>query len=425
MSDSAHKSLSDSLRAFSYRDFRLLWLASLLSLISFFMVMIARGWLVLERTDSAFLVTAIAATSMVPMFFFSAFGGAVADRMNRRTVLIVGEVGNFVILIFQGLLLVAGLLETWHLFALALVNGIVFSMMHPARSALVPNVVGPGEIASGVAMYTTIFSGSQLVGPAVAGYLINLYGMNVAFLVPAFLLIPSVALVLPLRVATSAQAFSRAAPSSVMKSLAEGWLYVWRRQLFLGLMLLGLVGTLCGIPYHSLLPVFARDVLDVGPDGLGLLSALAGVGGIVGGFVIAFYSSSRQLRYLVFIGGVGMGVAIVLFAVSTVFVVSLITVALVGFMMHVFLTSNVALIQIGCPDDLRGRVMGIRMIVMGIGPLGMVILGAGAELTSPAISMAVMGAIGIALTLVVGLAIPALRGDEEAIGKGEAVAADD
>ena len=420
----AHTSLPRSLRAFGYGDFRLLWLASLVSLVSFFMVLIARGWLVLERTDSAFLVTAISAISMVPMFFFSAFGGVIADRLNRRTVLILGEVANFVILLVQGLLLVANLLETWHLFALALLNGTAFSLMHPARSALVPNVVGPRDITSGVVMYSTIFSASQLIGPAMAGYIIHLTSMSVTFLVPAFLLVPAVALILPIRVSPSVVATGQGGAVSVIGTLIEGWLYVWHRQVFLGLMLLGLVGTFFGIPYNSLLPVFARDVLDVGADGLGLLAALAGVGGIVGGFTIAFFSSSRQLKYLVFIGGIGLGLAIVLFAISTVFVLSLVLVSLVGFMLHVFLTSNVALVQIACPDYIRGRVMGIRMIVMGVGPLGMVLLGAGAELLNPATSMALMGALGVVLTVAIGLAMPALRGAEVAVAEEAAGVAD-
>lgn len=420
----ARSSLPGSLRALAYRDFRYLWLASLVSLVSFFMVLIARGWLVLERTDSAFLVTAVSAISMVPMFFFSAFGGAIADRLNRRTILILGELANFVILLVQGLLLVANLLETWHLFALALLNGIAFSLMHPARSALVPNVVGPGEITSGVVLYSTIFSVSQLIGPALAGYIIHLTSMSITFLVPAFLLVPAVALVMPLRVSQARVGAGQNTSGSIMRSLFEGWLYVWHRQVFLGLMLLGLVGTFFGIPYNSLLPVFARDVLDVGADGLGLLAALAGVGGIVGGFTIAFFSSPRQLRYLVFLGGIGMGLAIVLFALSTEFVLSLALVALVGFMLHIFLTSNVALVQVACPDYIRGRVMGMRMIVMGVGPLGMVLLGAGAELLSPATSMALMGAIGVILTVAIGLAMPALREAEVAVEEEAAGLAD-
>ena len=119
-----------------------------------------------------------------------------------------------------------------------------------------------------------------------------------------------------------------------------------------------------------------------------------------------------------------MGLAIVLFALSTVFVLSLVLVSLVGFMLHIFLTSNVALVQIACPDYIRGRVMGIRMIVMGVGPVGMVLLGAGAELLSPATSMALMGALGVVLTIAIGLAMPALREAEVAVEEEAASFAD-
>ena len=172
------------LRAFAYPQFRIFWAASLISITSFFMTMIARGWLALELTDSSFMVTAVNAVGMVPMLVFSAFGGVIADRMNRRLVLIVSEAFNFTVVLALALLIVADLVNIQHVFALTLLHGVGFALGMPARAATVSNLVEQKDLASGVALFTTIFSAGQLVGPALAGYLINSYGMGSASSLP-------------------------------------------------------------------------------------------------------------------------------------------------------------------------------------------------------------------------------------------------
>ena len=396
------------LRAFTYTPFRILWAASLISFISFFMILTARGWLLQRETGDPFQVTAIHAVAMLPMLLFSGWGGVLADRFARRNVLVIGETLNFVILGVQTALLFMGVHDVWPVYVLALANGSVFALYHPARNAMVPNVVEPRDLRSAVILFTTIFALSQIIGPGMAGYLIEWTNMSIAFLTATLVVVPAGAMALLLPTGSSNQRPS-GQPGSSWKSIMEGMEYIRARPLLIGLTLLGLVGTLFALPYNSILPVFADDILMAGPDGLGLLGLAAGVGGLFGVIMVAFFSGHRQLKLLLLGGGVILGLAILAFAVSDKFWLSLVWVSVVGFMMQVFLTSNMALLQIASPDYIRGRVIGIRLIVMGMGPFGVILLGTGAQLVDPAYSLALFGLITAGLVLLVALAIPALR----------------
>ena len=394
------------LRAFAYTPFRVLWAASLISFISFFMVLTARGWLLQRETGDPFQVTAIHAVAMLPMLLFSGWGGVLADRFTRRSVLVMGESLNFFIIGLQTVLLFLGVHDVWPVYVLALANGSVFALYHPARNAMVPNLVKPRDLRSAVILFTTIFAVSQIIGPGLAGYLIKWSSMSVTFLVATLLVLPAGAMALLLPSGSTNQ---RPAANGTWNSIMEGMQYIWERPLLIGLTLLGLVGTLFALPYNSILPVFADDILHAGPQGLGLLGVAAGVGGIFGVITVAFFSGHRQLKVLLLGGGVILGLAILFFALSTSFPLSLALVAIVGFMMQVFLTSNMALLQIASPDYIRGRVIGIRLIVMGMGPFGVILLGTGAQFIDPAYSLALFGALTAGLVLLVAAAIPALR----------------
>ena len=397
------------LRAFAYPQFRLLWGASLISIMTFFMVLIARGWLVLVMTDSPFLVTSVTAVGMLPTLVLSPFGGAIADRLSRRTILIVAEVANLILLLIMALLLFADVIQVWHVFALSVLNGAAFSLSMPARAATVADVVGQRDLASGVALFSTIFSAGQLIGPALAGYLLNSYGMDVAFLVPCLLLVPAIPVLMLLRIPRPAPQIDGVSRPSVLGSILEGMVYVRRRPLLTGLLLMGLVGTVFGLPYQAILPVFARDVLDAGAAGLGGLGAMAGVGAIVGSFAVAIFSSPRQMKWLMIASAFGLGGTVALFAVSSVFLLSLALILVLGFMIQVFLTSGFTMIQLASPSHIRGRVLSIRMIVMGLGPIGIFLLGIGSETLGPQPALAIMGIAAVVLTALMLWAFPALR----------------
>ena len=408
------------MRAFGYRQFRIFWMASFLSQVSFAMVLVARGWLVLVMTDSPFLVTAANATALLPPSLGAPFTGVMADRLNRRTVLIMGEVATFVILLALSILVLEDLIEVWHVFTLSVLSGIAFAFIMPTRPAVVPNLVASRDLVNGMALYTTLVSASLFVGPAMAGYIIDARSIGAAFLTANLLLIPAVTLLLLLRVPQPTEGSEQAPSGSVLANLSEGLVYVLQRPALIGFLLIALVTAAFGAPYLTLLPVVARDILDVGPDGLGLLGAASGIGALMGAFTVAFFSSSRQIKLLLFIGGLGMGPVLILFAISSIFAVSLVIMVAVGAVLQIAFTSNITLVQMGVPDYIRGRVMGIRYVIMTAGPLGTLLLGVGAEVLGPAVALVVMGLFALVLVVVILVAIPELRQLREPTGVSDA-----
>ena len=399
---------SGPLASLNYSAFRTLWLASLISITTFFMVIIARGWLVLQMTDSTFLVAAIQAVSMIPMMFFSPIAGVIADSFERKYILILGELLNVASLLALAALLVTDQIVLWQVFALSLVSGLSFSLMMPARSAMIPNVIPFAQLPSGMALFSTIFSAGQLIGPAIAGILLDQFDLWISFLAPSLILLFSIAIMglIPTQTTTRQENLSIRTLSS---SLKEGVRYTMDSPFLVGLMLLGLGCTIFAMPYQSLLPIFAEKVLNIGADGLGFLGAAAGIGAILGSFLIAAINAPESIRRFMQWSGVLLGIWVVLFAVSSVFWVSLILSALLGLALQMFLTSNFILVQLVIPDIVRGRVIGFRMIIMGLGPIGILLLGVLAERLGPQQGLVLMGFLCIVFTVVTLLLMPALR----------------
>ena len=373
------------------------------------MAVIARGWLVLDMSDSTFLVTAINAVGMLPMLAFSLFGGAIADRINRRLVLVISDLSSFLLMAILSALIILQAVHMWHVFVLTLVHGTVFALGMPTRAATVSSLVRQKDVASGVALFTTIFSSAQLVGPALAGYLINAYGMGVPFVACCVVLVPAIVFLRHLKIETIRSDSASGEKISLMESINEGFRYVRRSSLLLGLMLMGLSTTIFAMPYQTLLPVFARDILEVGPSGLGWMGAMGGVGAIAGSITVATFSNINQMKTLMMVGGVGLGVGIVMFAICSNYLLSLVLLLFIGFLLQIFMTSNFTLVQIISPEYIRGRVLSIRMIALGMGPLGMFLLGAGSEAIGPVAATAFMAALAVLVMMAIVLAIPAIR----------------
>ena len=400
---------SGPLRALASSQFRIFWAASLLGIVSFMISTVSRGWLILDMTDSAFLVTAINAIGMLPTLVFSLFGGVIADRVNRKLVLITCDGSSSIIVILLMILVYTDTIQLWNLFALTMIHGTVFAISMPARATLVSNLVNHKDMASAIALFTSAFSVSQMVGPAMAGYLINSQGMSSPFLISGIMLMPAVILLLRLKIPGAENGNKYKDQPSVMQSIIQGLQYVLEHRVITGLILMGVATTVFAMPYQTLLPVFARDILDVGASGLGWLGGLAGVGAIIGSVTVASSSNTRFMKFLMIVGSIGLGLFLVLFAVSTNYIFSLVTIFCLGFLFQIFMTSNFTFVQLIAPDHVRGRVVSIRMIAFGLSPFGMILLGTGAESVGPGAAVAIAGLIALALILMIIIVVPSMR----------------
>ena len=223
------------------------------------------------------------------------------------------------------------------------------------------------------------------------------------------MLVPAIVFLRHLKIETIRSDSASGEKISLMESINEGFRYVRRSSLLLGLMLMGLSTTIFAMPYQTLLPVFARDILEVGPSGLGWMGAMGGVGAIAGSITVATFSNINQMKTLMMVGGVGLGVGIVMFAICSNYLLSLVLLLFIGFLLQIFMTSNFTLVQIISPEYIRGRVLSIRMIALGMGPLGMFLLGAGSEAIGPVAATAFMAALAVLVMMAIVLAIPAIR----------------
>ncbi|MDA1096955.1 MAG: MFS transporter, partial [Chloroflexi bacterium] len=222
------------LRAFRSRDYSLYWVGSVLSIASHLMFFILRGWLALEMTDSAFMVTAVATSGELPQVILSMPGGVLADRMSRKAILIIAEIVTAAILATFAILISADQMNVWYLFGLTWLLGSVFSLGIPARGAIVPNLVRREDIPNGIALASIMFSGGMLVGPAVAGWLLATQGAAAGFLAAAATSAFSIVWLIPVRTGQVRRAVDRSI-GSAWADTVEGMAYVVRHRVILGL----------------------------------------------------------------------------------------------------------------------------------------------------------------------------------------------
>ena len=375
------------------------------------MLLVARGWLVFDMTASPFQVTAVAAASQVPSLGLSVFGGVMADRLNRKAILIIAELANIATILILAVLVVSETVTFTHLMILATINGINFALAFPARAAMVPSLVPPHDIANGVALSSMVFSGAQLFGPFMAGALLAAFAPGVAFFASA----GGAAVALPLFFLLKPQETAMARQpqrGSVLGSILEGIGYIRQREILLGLMAIGFVIVVFGMPYQTVLPVFAEEVLDAGELGLGYLGMAGGVGAIGGSLLVARFTGLGQMRFALGAGVIGIGVFIVLFSLSSVLWLALAMALLVGFFFQIVMTANMALMQVLVPDRLRGRVMSVRFIIFGMSPIGIISLGVVAEMIGTPAATAWTGAACVGGGLLALLLFPTLRSRE-------------
>ena len=286
----------DTLSALRNPQFR--WLFS--SNIAFFMAMSAqmlvRGWLAWELTDSELALGSVSFAVAVPMLVIAPFGGVISDRVERRNLIVAGQATLIAGELGVLTLLIMGLLEFWHLLVLAALMGCAFPFIMPARQAIVVNVVGKEGLANAMAIGMAGMNTTRVLGPALAGYLLWLVGVEGAYAVSVGLYV--VALLCMLGVHRSPP-HPQARDQSILKSLGEGGRFIVNQRLVLVLLFFGLVPMFLAMPFQTLLVVFADEIWQVGARGLGWLSAIAGVGGVVGSMYVAWNADSpRRLRQM-------------------------------------------------------------------------------------------------------------------------------
>ena len=371
-----------------------------LSNLAFFLAMqgqsLVRAVIVYELTDSELALGMVSASVALTMLLGAPIGGVLADRFERRRLIVIAQAAAIVSETTFFWLLVTGQLVFWHMVALAAVMGASFPLVMPARQAIVVNIVGKRGLGSAMALNMAGVNVMRVVAPAVAGLLIAkvgvevVYAINLGFYVLALAAMLGVAKVRP---------SARAREVSIVASLVEGVRYVARHEVVGVMLLYGLIPMFLAMPFQTLLVVFASDVWDVGSSGLGLLNAAAGIGGIFGSFYVAWRGGNdRRLRLMMF-SMVAFGVLLAFFSFSPFFVPAVVLIFSANIFASIFQTLNNTAIQLLISDDVRGRISSFLMMSFSLPLLGTLPISALAErLGAPM-------AVGIASVLAVGVAV--------------------
>ncbi len=359
--------------ALGNRNYRLFWLGQLLSQSGTWMRQTAQGWLVLQLTGSAFALGLVTAMQFIPILLFSLFGGVLADRLPKRRTLLVTQSVMLVQATALAVLTTTGQVRLGHLYVLSAVLGLAMAIDNPTRQAFVSELVGPDDLPNAVALNSTVFNATRIVGPAVAGVLIAAAGVGLPFTVNAVSYLAVLGGLLLMRPGEFFSGRVRAR-AGVFSEIGEGLRYAVRTpDTALILLLMGVLG-IFGYNFSVILPLLARDVLHTGPAGFGTLTSAMGVGSLLAALGLAYHG--RASRRTVLAGAAGFSLLLVAAALSRVWLLTLPLLAALGFCSIVFTATANTRLQLLTPPELRGRVLSIYMLLFaGTTPLGSVIVG--------------------------------------------------
>ncbi|MBN9119854.1 MAG: MFS transporter [Planctomycetes bacterium] len=366
-------------RALADRNYRLFFAGQGVSLVGTWMTRLATGWLVfrLGGADAAWLLGAVSFAGLAPTFFVGPLAGALVDRWNRHTVLVVTQVLSLLqsaALAWVAFAAGPGTGTVWLIAGLSVLQGVVNAFDMPARQSLLVHMVSRREdLANAIALNSSLVNGSRLVGPALAGAVIAAAGEAWCFVVDAVSYLAVVAALLAMRLPKRERPH---VPASIGKHMIEGVRYAFGFAPIRALLLLLALVSFAAMPYSVLLPVFAADVLGGGPHTLGMLSAASGVGALAGALYLASRSSVIGLGRVIVVATLALGVALIGFSRSELLWLSLGLLVLAGGGMMVQMAAANTLIQTMVDEDKRGRVMGFfGMAFQGAAPFGSLLAG--------------------------------------------------
>ena len=395
------------LRSLHHRNYQLFFGGQLISLIGTWMQTVAQSWLVYRLTGSAVLLGFVGFSSQIPVFLLAPLGGSIADRYNRRPILVATQTAAMLLALVLAALTLSGRVQVWHVFLLAALLGVVNAFDIPTRQAFVADMVGREDLINAIALNSTMFNSARMIGPAVAGLLVDTIGEGWCFFANGVSYLAVIAGLLLMNMTARTRV---PLPGSTLASIVEGFRYVKRTGPIRALLLmLGLV-SLVGMPYTVLMPLFADQVLHGGPRGLGILMSAIGVGALAGALTLAAKRGIRGLGHWVAFSATGFGASLILFSLSHSFWLSAALLLPVGFSVMVEMASSNTLIQSLVPDSLRGRVMAVySMMFMGMAPFGSLLAGALAQHLGAPATVAIGGVVCIIGAVVFGLHLPALH----------------
>jgi MFS family permease len=398
------------LRAFEplrIRQYRLLWSGQAFGATGMWMDEVTRGWLIYELTDSAVQLGLVRGVQAIPFFLFAPLAGSAADRYPRKMQLVVAQAASMVVYAATALLVLTGKIQPWHVYVTAFLVATTQVFQQPARASMISEAVPREYLTNAIGLNSLMFNVSRGVGPALAGVLIVVTGTGGAFAIQALFLLLATAFTSSLvPVAHAARAGPR---ESFVRSIVEGWKFSWHNETVRAALLCVMLASFFIVPFTTLLPVYARDLLQVGATGQGLLLTAMGVGAFFSAALVAHAGHKMPRGVIMLVAGVMYGLAAVLFSASPWFALSLAAMAIAG-LFHVYTNVLVnTVVQTYSPPDFRGRTMAIFGMHQAVITVGAMLVGALASLAGPRWAVAIMAAVGSLSMVGLHLAMPRAR----------------
>ena len=399
----------DTIRSLRHRNFQLFFSGQLISLIGTWMQNVAQSWLVYRLTGSSLLLGTVSFAGQIPVFPMAPLAGMVADRWNRRTIVIITQTASMVLAFLLAALTLTKRITVWEIVLLAALLGVVNAFDIPARQSFLVEMVGREDLMNAIALNSSIFNSARIIGPGIAGILVASIGEGWCFFANAVSYIAVIAGLFMMKIPPRQ---AERAIKSAFDHIAEGFRFVRKTAPIRALLLiLGLV-SLVGMPYTVLMPVFAKNVLHGDATTLGVLGSASGIGALIGALALASRTRVHGLGRWVWIACASFGAFLILFSLSHWYAASALLLVPVGFSLMTQMGATNTLVQSMVPDRLRGRTMAVySMMFMGMAPLGAILAGAAADRIGAPTTVAVGGAISIAAAIVFARHLPKIHAE--------------
>lgn len=392
---------------FASGDFVRLWLLGLILFVVRWLEMLAMGVFVYEKTGSPFLVAMITMLRLLPMAFFGAFMGVVADRFERRTLLLIAVLALLAGSTTLAVLASLGKLEIWHLAAATLLNGVTWSSDNPVRRILIGEVVRPEQVGRAMSIDIGTNNASRMIGPTIGGVILTTVGIHGVFALSMACYAAAFVIALGIRHRAGIRA---PAEGSLLARIGQGILMARREKRIVGALTITIIFNVWGWPFTSMIPVIGQDRLMLDPSGIGMLASMDGLGAFLGASLIALLARPRAYSRI-YLCGTGLYLAALpVFALVTHPVVAGAALLFTGVTGSAFMTMQSTLIYVLAPAEIRSRIFGVLSVCIGLGPLGFLHLGLLADWIGAPYATALLGFEGLAvLALTRTLWLPVLR----------------
>ena len=406
------KSVFASLRV---SDYKYLSVGLLGSAFALNMQLIAQGWMVYEMTSSAIKLTWVTLSFMIPQVVFSLLGGVLADRFAKKLIIAWAPFINGIATLFMALIIFSGNADFSAFLVIGFLNGTALALSMPARTAFIPEVVGEDLVFNAMAFNSACWNLARIVGPAAAGFIIAIFadgnttssfGVGLVYVILSLLyFVSAVSVLFIVHSGMPTQTQKR----SALKDMQEALRYVVTSPIVGGLILLSILPFLFGLSINTLLPAFSTDVLNGGPEDLGLLMTGMGFGAILGSLTLAKMSSVTKKGFWIIGTGASWGGLLAIFSTTNDYLISTILIGFIGFVSAINMSMNRSVMQLQVAQSMRGRIMSVDMMSHGLMPLGILPIGYIAETTSVQAGLLTSGIALLLLTLLFGALMPQVR----------------